>query len=347
MLGTLIRDWLENVSEQRSTQLVLDQKIVLATDVGLQRNENQDRVAALQFTPNNSTMRPFICVAVSDGMGGMLNGAECATITIAELFSSLISNAEVSADAKLRTAASHSNEAVYQFAKGKGGATLSAVLVENDGSAYYLNVGDSRIYVVPNDRSDIVRATIDDTLHEAFGGQSRELVQFVGIGRVMLPRIDRLPRDARSVFITSDGAHYFDPSIFKQIILEADTVRRGSERIIAIARWLGGPDNASIAAFHPSEILSKLTQKPGSVATIWSGGGELQLAYAPQQVAYGGGASEAPPPPIESASEASSSEIDSKRKQSRSRRKASKEKSSTKQLEIKIESGENNDDADS
>jgi serine/threonine protein phosphatase PrpC len=284
MLGKIIREWLKNASEQRSTQLVLDQKIVLTTDVGLTRTENQDRVAVLFFRPDNPLLKPFICVALSDGMGGMINGAECATIAIAELFSSLIGSTESSGFLKLKQGVLKSNVAVYTYANGNGGATLSAILIETNGIAYYANVGDSRIYAVPNDKSDLVRVTIDDTLQEAFGGQGRELVQYIGIGAAMVPHVDLLPRYLQSVFVTSDGAHYFDANVFKEIILQADNPKRASERIIALARWLGGPDNATIAAFRPSEISSILARDPSSAVTIWSGAGELQLPYALSQM---------------------------------------------------------------
>jgi hypothetical protein len=40
---------------------------VLATDIGLERTENQDRVAALKINARSPNGRPLIVVAVADG----------------------------------------------------------------------------------------------------------------------------------------------------------------------------------------------------------------------------------------------------------------------------------------
>jgi PPM family protein phosphatase len=88
MIKASIKNWLWKVAEMRSVQLLPGSNIYLATDLGVVRKENQDRVAVLKVTPNDGTL-PFFCVAVSDGMGGMQDGAECATTTLASFFSSL------------------------------------------------------------------------------------------------------------------------------------------------------------------------------------------------------------------------------------------------------------------
>jgi len=121
MLENMIRDWLNSVAEDRASQIILDKTVILATDIGLRRSENQDRVGAIRVQPLNSKVRPFICLAVSDGMGGMKNGAQCATLTLAALFRSLIQGRDNDVAKRLQVATNDANDAVNKYAQGKGG----------------------------------------------------------------------------------------------------------------------------------------------------------------------------------------------------------------------------------
>ena len=48
-----IASWLSRAGPERSVNQCFDLPIVLATDIGLQRSENQDRVAALRNRHKN------------------------------------------------------------------------------------------------------------------------------------------------------------------------------------------------------------------------------------------------------------------------------------------------------
>jgi serine/threonine protein phosphatase PrpC len=168
----IIADWMSATVLHRSRQLIFDQKAVIATDIGVIRNENQDRIAALHVPIGT---RPFVCFALSDGMGGMKDGGECATTALAAFFESLINNSGMDGQRKLNLATRAANEAVFQTWQGKGGATLSAILIENDQSIHIANVGDSRVYALDSDWRTIRRLTIDDNLKEAFGGSDNGL----------------------------------------------------------------------------------------------------------------------------------------------------------------------------
>jgi serine/threonine protein phosphatase PrpC len=140
-------------------------------------------------------------------------------------------------------------------------------------------VGDSRIYTVARDTFKLARVTVDDTLKEAFGGGGAELVQFIGIGPSILPRVDTLSFETDGVFLTSDGAHFIDPSLLMQVIGNAGDPIRAAERLVALSRWLGGPDNASVSAFRLSDITNHLLEATPSPAILWSGMAELQIAF--------------------------------------------------------------------
>lgn len=276
-LGPLF-GWISTNAEDRSRQSLFDNSGVIATDVGIVRKENQDRVAALhtQFRE-----RSIACVALSDGMGGMQDGAACATLTLAALFQSLIRQTiekpAMDGRSLLTSAVLYANNSVFENWKGKGGATLSAILIEPERPTYIINVGDSRIYGLDDRHREVIRLTIDDNLRDAFGGGDSRLVQFMGIGGAIVPKVEQLPAHVNRLLMTSDGTHYIDQDLFKKIIVQADDAQRAAERLLALARWLGGPDNASIAALNIAGARNFLRAPLRETAKIWSGQAQLSI----------------------------------------------------------------------
>jgi PPM family protein phosphatase len=275
-------------------------------------------------------------------MGGMKDGGACATVSIAAFFSALISASELEPQRKLHIATNIANETVYRTWQGRGGATLSAVLIEGSQSIFVTNVGDSRVYALDTEWSKLIRLTVDDNLKEAFGGADRGLVQFIGIGKSLIPNVQKVSAGLNSFFVTSDGAHYFDEAIFEKLLLSATEPLRATDRLLALARWLGGPDNASVAAFTVSHLLDKLNRVNRSLPTVWSGYSQLHLQRAPSKVLT------ADSPPNQPANEQVEHPQATKQKTATKRKsKTSKKVAQGDQLEIKISSDEGEDAADS
>jgi PPM family protein phosphatase len=340
MTKDAIRNWLGSVAEERSVQVIHKSNIYLATDVGIARKENQDRVAALTAEPSGGGM-PFCCVAVTDGMGGMLDGAECATSALASFFYSLVLGGNHPAPVRLKTATIDANEDVHGRWHGKGGTTLSAVLIEADGSVHTSNVGDSRIYAVGKGWSGIRRITVDDNLQDAFGGEGRELVQFIGVGKALLPRIDTLSRGFEGLLITSDGAHFFDSQVFEELAVRAGAPARAGERIIALSRWLGGPDNSTVAALRISDVVASLSSS-SDLPTIWSG--VRQLQFIPPNVSHFSAAASPDQPTSVSLEKTEHDLATTSKRKRKAQKQSSKEKQ---QLEINITTDESDDGSDS
>jgi PPM family protein phosphatase len=208
MLQKHLLRWLIQNRTDRAVRSVGEAGAILASDRGLSREENQDRIAAMRFSGKRSA---FACVAVADGMGGLRDGAECAEITVAAFFDALVTRASNPPMDRLEQAVRHANSEVYLSKSGTGGSTLSAILVESEHEIYSANVGDSRIYVERDTKGGgLSRVTVDDSLEEAFGGQGRELLQFVGIGRGLKPHINGMDPSIRSIAITTDGIHFLE-----------------------------------------------------------------------------------------------------------------------------------------
>jgi PPM family protein phosphatase len=345
----IIADWISATVLQRSQQLIFDQNAVIATDIGVIRGENQDRVAALHVPIG---IRPFVCFALSDGMGGMRDGGECATTAVAAFFESLINNSGMDGQRKLSLAIRAANDTVYQTWQGKGGATLSAILIESEQSIHIANVGDSRVYALDSDWKTLRRLTIDDNLKEAFGGTDNGLVQFIGIGKSLVPRIEQLPPTVSTLVITSDGAHYFDANTFDRLLVNAAEPLRATERLLALARWLGGPDNASVAAFKVSDVLKSLRSSTRSkLPTMWSGISQLHLDNSRTANNSKVDPTHQSEPQLGTASKQSAAQppigTQPRRQTSKRKIKVEKRNDPDTQLEINISSNENDDASDS
>jgi serine/threonine protein phosphatase PrpC len=328
----------------RAVEYLFEGSLVLASDIGLRREENQDRVAVVQVHPSRPKMQPFLCIVVSDGMGGMVNGAQCATLTVAGLINSLISSSEPSGEKRLRDAAMDANAIVHAFSKGRGGATLSATLIEANGAAYYVNVGDSRIYGLRSSEKPLFRLTKDDTLEEAFGGHGRELVQYIGLGPAMMPHVGVLPLDAESILLTTDGAHFIREDLLQEIIVNAHDLKRITDRISALARWLGGRDNASIAAVQVPDCLEHLRKTTARTTTLWGVGSPLQIFYSAEMLLP----TQRPNSDDQrdnSVMTSEPAEQDSRTTKQKRRSKKNSEEGEKAQLQISIKSGDETDDA--
>lgn len=240
--------------------------VALATDLGLKRRENQDRVAALSFRSKNSK---YYLIAVADGMGGMKDGEESAVIALSSFFSAALENVELGPEYFLKDAVVFANETVYALTKSRGGSTLSALLINSDGMDMTVNVGDSRIYAKKSDSHEVVRLSVDDSLAEAFGSHGRDLLQFIGMGEGIKPHISFLDDNYLHAYLMTDGIHFIEPNTLSDIVAEADNAIQVVERLIAVSRWCGGPDNASICAIDLDAFDFQECSSDSTVATLF------------------------------------------------------------------------------
>ena len=276
----------------------------LSTDIGMQRDENQDRVAIARG--RDSSGQQYILAALSDGIGGMKEGAACAAATLASLFSAFfeLNRSERSPELRLQDAVRAANQAVHEKLGAKGGATLSAFLVTGNGPAWFLNVGDSRIYSIAGGLLN--QLTVDDTIagqlgHKVDADIGSNLLQFIGMGSQLEAKAVELATDeSTAVLLTSDGIHYLDPNWLGRILSNAADPGVALRRLTETAKWCGGHDNASAALLVPHRSINELFSNGDAEAyEIWDPYGELQLLISRPRLQQGPSASqkiEAPAP---------------------------------------------------
>ena len=222
----------------------------VATEVGSVRGDNQDRVAVAKGWDKEG--RPFTVAAVADGIGGMQDGALCASIALANLFAEVAGQAWAGSPFQewLPRSVDVANVAVHSKFRGSGGSTLVAALIGADGNVVWANVGDSRVYHQLG--SKLVLLSTDDTIagqlgkgREAGPDQSK-LLQFIGMGNPIEPGLGTIDSPTGQLLLASDGVHFLDTTDwFEAIVAHAPDPGMCVRRLADLSKACGGFDNAS------------------------------------------------------------------------------------------------------
>lgn len=177
-------------------------------------------------------------------------------------------------------AAQEANRDVHSLYKGRGGATISAVLFDSILGMVGVNVGDSRIYAYRE--NNLEQITVDDTMAGLLKNdlhQKNDLLQFIGMGDGLEPHVVRIPVSYESIILTSDGVHFIDKQVMQMVIQAANDSALAVKRLIEIAKWCGGRDNASVVAVRPFPPQLPLFDDPEAIQ-IWDPFGELQIIFS-------------------------------------------------------------------
>jgi serine/threonine protein phosphatase PrpC len=271
-----IQTWISRRLASRSSSQCLDIPFVLSSDIGLVRKENQDRAAAL-YTGKKS-INPLFAIAVADGMGGMRDGGKCSSLAISSFFYSLIQHRNLGIKERAYEAVKASNNQVFEIYRGDGGSTLTAVLLDSQGAKIIVHLGDTRVYTFGAGKK-VERHTTDDSLVEAVGGSGRELLQFIGMGDSIQPKISEFSCQDGFCAITTDGIHGIEEKTLSRILENSSSLNEASERLNSVAMWCGGNDNSTSAIFDIAEMLPSLAQYQGSGIRLWDAGGDLTTLW--------------------------------------------------------------------
>lgn len=235
------------------------------TDVGLKRNSNQDFV----YASDQKVGRLPSLLIVADGMGGHAAGDLASRVCVETMVSSIESSGQTETIPILAEAVQKANRAVLKKAAEKPvyagmGTTIVAAVIDGN-TLYVANVGDSRLYLIDDDRIDQI--TLDHSLvaemvrsgrispeqmrnhpekniiTRAVGGEENVKADFFDVG---LHKGD-------VVLLCSDGLTNMveDEQIFR-IIRREKTLRDAGQKLISAANSAGGRDNISV-------VLARLT----------------------------------------------------------------------------------------
>lgn len=139
--------------------------VVAKTDIGLKRTENQDRVKFCALASNAAV------AVLCDGMGGQNAGSEASETAVNIVYDRIVSGFRKDSDSKsiknlLVSAVCAANAVIFNAAEddnaklGMGTTCVAVLVLEN--IAHFVNVGDSRAYILEDDR--MIQVTSDHTI---------------------------------------------------------------------------------------------------------------------------------------------------------------------------------------
>ena len=254
--------------------------IAWASTRGLVRKENQDRLLVARSRTG------LVVAIVADGMGGMRDGSHAAALSTAAVAAHCMMAEPSPPPTMLTDALNFANHAVFNSLHGDGGAAL-VVVASTPTGRYVAHVGDARAYHLQSD-GDLAQLTIDDTVEaqlERFGRSPSSisqhdgrLLQFVGLGDGLEPHVRDVPEDGRGLILATDGI-YGVPDAVLQWIVKATKATGGlqslAERLMAVSKWSGGHDNATVVAFS---FGAERTQGLPDAAEFWMPGKQLVVS---------------------------------------------------------------------
>jgi serine/threonine protein phosphatase PrpC len=236
--------------------------VVLRTDVGLVRSENQDFAAFTTPREERGSHPGGRLLIVADGMGGHRGGATASRLATEVVKRQYLESETGDPAAALREALTRANARIHSEAQSNSdlrgmGTTTSALVLKND-RAWFAHVGDSRIYRVRGggieqltEDHSLVASMVREgllTTKEAENHPRRNVLQrSMGVAEDV--EIDiRGPFDLKidDVFILcSDGLHGVvkEEEILERAQLPLD---EAADQYVKLALERGAPDNVTV-----------------------------------------------------------------------------------------------------
>jgi serine/threonine protein phosphatase PrpC len=247
------------------------------TDVGRRRERNQDNVTHLvPDDPELFTKRGALFV-VCDGMGGHAAGEIASEIGVRTIREEYFQPSDDDALQALDRAVRAANTAIYEHAhehlahSGMGTTCVAVVLM--GGRGYFVNIGDSRGYIVRDGKMRQITHDHSWVAEQVRAGVLTEDQARTHTHRNVITRsLGTQPEVAADLFIEtihpgdrillcSDGLHgYVQEETIKSTVLEHEP-ETGVRQLIDLANANGGPDNITA-------VLVTVLDAPAAVDTV-------------------------------------------------------------------------------
>lgn len=240
-----------------------DVAVSLITDVGCQRENNEDSGACI--TPGNSERgnSKGVLAIVADGMGGHSAG-EVASRLAVEVVGRVYYDLPESVEESLKQALLEANRYIYETAQSESklagmGTTCTALAIHN-GLAFCAHVGDSRLYLVregaiylmSEDHSAVMEMVRRGIISYEAGQRHPDknvLVRAMGTAPEITVSMWEQPFPLRlgdQFLLCSDGLYDLvtDDEIKDVVIRES--VHEACEQLVQLAKDRGGSDNITV-----------------------------------------------------------------------------------------------------
>ena len=272
------------------------------TDVGRRRERNQDNVSHQVPSDERVLEDKGALFVVCDGMGGHAAGEVASEMAVQSLLDAYYAGADDDIITAVANAIKQANQAVFRYAgehpEMKGMGTTCVALVVHGGRAYFVNIGDSRGYLIRNgvmrqitlDHSWVaeqVRAGLLTEEQARTHAHRNVITRSVGTQpHVSADLFIETLRDGDRVLLCSDGLHgYVDEEFIEREMTTHDVPEAGAQHLIDMANENGGPDNITAMVVH----LLEVPEVTGEVKLPPSVEGEEQVITRPMPAITGVG----------------------------------------------------------
>lgn len=238
-------------------------RFVSKTDVGQKRTNNEDSIFAKIY---NKDVALFI---VADGLGGYESGEVASSILVDKISKYIEDNLKLVVNYSeqkiknvIHVALILANNEIYRLEKTddkyKGMGTTVVLLLKVKSKLFYVSIGDSRMYYITKNKSNITQVTVDDTyvnelirtnlINEEEASthpQKHILTKAVGILKGIEFDVNILDKKSGYVILCSDG---ITNMIVKEELLNSVKefkFENLADELINLANKNGGVDNIS------------------------------------------------------------------------------------------------------
>lgn len=271
-------------------------KVCGKTDVGIQRSSNEDNIKVFNKFEHPETgeaqLRGNLYI-VADGMGGHRAGEVASSIAVEEIGRIYYSSSEFTGiESTLVEAIKEANRRIYErsqtVASTRGmGTTVAAAVIRGD-ELYTAHVGDSRVYLIRDNRvafvtedHSLVREQVRSkvlTEEEAKSSPMRHVItRSLGNAPDVDVEVNRLDiEEGDIVVLCSDGL--WEPVGDRTIVESASRYiwglpEQACEDLVTAANRAGGPDNISVIVIGIEKVVPVRSMKGKSGIPVAAGAG--------------------------------------------------------------------------
>ncbi|MCI5918705.1 MAG: Stp1/IreP family PP2C-type Ser/Thr phosphatase [Roseburia sp.] len=236
------------------------------TDIGKRREMNQDYV----FTSETAVGNLPNLFLVADGMGGHKAGEYASRFTVDTIVESVKASRETEPVAIMKEAVTKANELLIEEARAdekKSGMGTTIVVATILGKKLYVaNVGDSRLYLVNREISQITRdhSLVEEMvrLGEMDKAEAKDhpdknvITRAIGaIPDVVIDFFEVELEEEDTVLMCSDGlTNMIEDEDIKKIILTQRDIAEKAEKLVVTANENGGKDNITVVVIEPFSV---------------------------------------------------------------------------------------------
>jgi protein phosphatase len=228
------------------------------TDIGKVRSENEDYLGYFE------TLNGHLFV-VCDGMGGHVGGAKASQLAVESIRTFFEHGTYEHPQEALRQSVLYANQEILTFATQnpdlRGMGTTCVVVLVRENELNYAHVGDSRLYLLSNNR--LIRLTKDHSVVQEMVSQGmikeeeaenhprkNELTRALGTQyNVQVEVCERplYPSNNDIFLLCTDGLNgMINDAVIKQVLTENVTLQHKAIKLVQLANDAGGFDNITV-----------------------------------------------------------------------------------------------------